>query len=231
MLLTLNNVEAANNYVFSSFGAGGQFPAITGKMFGVLRVPAGDGSTRNNAYSNFQSASGVHETGIDFAQIGNTFGVGFGQDAGSGYPFSGNFMMRTYTNAGWICDQSSDNSGLYGMNHYTSTRCTLPPTGQTYQLGPSMAKFYAPLQGAAIASASTIAPTNGVFHVTGTAAIDTITPPATCITGTACQITIIPDGIFTTTIAGNIALASTAVVNRTLTLTYDATTTKWYPSY
>jgi hypothetical protein len=45
------------------------------------------------------------------------------------------------------------------------------------------------------------------------------------------RITLIPTGAFTTTVAGNIALISTAVVNRALTMTYDATTVKWYPSY
>jgi hypothetical protein len=42
---------------------------------------------------------------------------------------------------------------------------------------------------------------------------------------------LIPTGVFTWTTAGNIALAGTAVVSKALTMTYDATTTKWYPSY
>jgi hypothetical protein len=45
------------------------------------------------------------------------------------------------------------------------------------------------------------------------------------------MITLIPTGAFTWTAAGNIAVLGTAVVNRALTLVYDATTTKWYPSY
>ena len=81
-----------------------------------------------------------------------------------------------------------------------------------------------------IASAATIAPTKQITFVSGTTAIDTITAP-TGIATTGGQITIIPTGIFTTTAAGNIALASTAVVSRALIMTYDATTTKWYPSY
>lgn len=82
----------------------------------------------------------------------------------------------------------------------------------------------------AVASATTIAaPTTGnTFHVTGTTAIATITSP---FGGRSGCINIIPDGIFTTTTAGNIALASTAVVNKVLTECYDPTTTKWYPSY
>ena len=81
-----------------------------------------------------------------------------------------------------------------------------------------------------IASAATIAPTTQIVFVSGTAAIDTITPPSPISLGGG-QITLIPTGLFTTTTAGNIALASTAVVSRALVMTYDATTTKWYPSY
>ena len=81
-----------------------------------------------------------------------------------------------------------------------------------------------------IASAATIAPTTQIVFVSGTAAIDTITPPSPISLGGG-QITLIPTGLFTTTAAGNIALASTAVVSRALIMTYDVTTTKWYPSY
>ena len=81
-----------------------------------------------------------------------------------------------------------------------------------------------------IASASTIAPTKQISFVSGTTAIVTITAP-TGIATTGGQITLIPTGIFTTTTAGNIALASTAVVSRALIMTYDSTTAKWYPSY
>jgi hypothetical protein len=81
-----------------------------------------------------------------------------------------------------------------------------------------------------IASAGTIAPTAKITFISGTAAIATITAPAP-ISSTGGQITLIPTGIFTTTTAGNIALATTAVVSKALIMTYDATTTKWYPSY
>jgi hypothetical protein len=81
-----------------------------------------------------------------------------------------------------------------------------------------------------IASATTIAPTTQIVFISGTAAIDTITPPSPISLGGG-QITLIPTGIFTTTTAGNIALASTAVVSKALIMTYDVTTTKWYPSY
>ncbi len=86
--------------------------------------------------------------------------------------------------------------------------------------------------GSAIASASTIAPTTPVVHITGTAAIATVTVPTQCGTsGYSCTVRLIPDGAFTTTTGGNISIASTAVVGRVLELTYDPATAKWYPSY
>ena len=81
-----------------------------------------------------------------------------------------------------------------------------------------------------IASAATIAPAKAITFISGTAAIVTITAPLPIATGGG-TITLIPTGIFTTTTAGNIALASTAVVSKALTMTYDVTTAKWYPSY
>ena len=80
-----------------------------------------------------------------------------------------------------------------------------------------------------IASAATIQPTTPVVFVSGTTNVVTITAPPEMVGGG--QITIIPTGIFATTTAGNIALATTAVVSKALIMTYDKTTNKWYPSY
>jgi len=81
-----------------------------------------------------------------------------------------------------------------------------------------------------IASATTIAPTKQITFISGTTAVVTITAAAPISAGGG-TITLIPTGIFTWTTAGNIALAGTAVVGKALTMTYDTTTTKWYPSY
>jgi len=81
-----------------------------------------------------------------------------------------------------------------------------------------------------IASATTIAPTTPIVFISGTTAVVTITAAAPISTGGG-TITLIPTGIFTWTTAGNIALAGTAVVSKALTMTYDTTTAKWYPSY
>jgi hypothetical protein len=80
--------------------------------------------------------------------------------------------------------------------------------------------------GTAVASATTITPTGAVFHVSGTTPVATINLPYAGFVG---EITIIPDGLFTTTTAGNIGLASVMVVGKANLMTYDGT--KWYPSY
>ena len=81
-----------------------------------------------------------------------------------------------------------------------------------------------------VASATTIAPTTAIAFVSGTTAIATITAPAPISTNGG-SITLIPTGAFTTTTAGNIALASTATVSKAMIMTYDPVTVKWYPSY
>tara|TARA_R110000868_G_scaffold49941_2_gene160274 strand:- start:586 stop:1416 length:831 start_codon:yes stop_codon:yes gene_type:complete len=81
-------------------------------------------------------------------------------------------------------------------------------------------------KGANIASAGTIAPIAGITHITGTAAIATITVPSGMTTGC---IILIPDGAYTFNTMGNIAVAATAVVSRTMMVCFDGTS--WYPSY
>ena len=86
--------------------------------------------------------------------------------------------------------------------------------------------------GANIASAATIAPTHSITHITGTTAISTITAPTAFVgTNRGGCLTLVPDGLWSTNTSGNIALATTAVVSKALTMCYDSGTTKWYPSY
>jgi hypothetical protein len=82
-----------------------------------------------------------------------------------------------------------------------------------------------------IASAATIQPVAPITFVSGTTAINTITPPQEMVGGG--QITLIPTGLWSTAIVtgGNIALATTGVLNKALILTYNAQTALWYPSY
>jgi hypothetical protein len=81
-----------------------------------------------------------------------------------------------------------------------------------------------------IVSAATIAPTAYITFISGTTSITTITAPAS-MTSSGGQIVLIPTGLWSTATSGNIALASTAVVNKALIMYYDSATAKWYPSY
>jgi hypothetical protein len=82
---------------------------------------------------------------------------------------------------------------------------------------------------AAVASAAgLVTPSGPLFHITGALAITGFNIPLGFAYG---SFTVIPDGAFTTTTANNIANASTGVVGKPLTFTYDANTAKFYPSY
>jgi hypothetical protein len=113
----------------------------------------------------------------------------------------------------------------------TSMVLTTPNIGAATGTSLTLSSFSATNAAApTIASAATIAPTKQITFISGTTAIVTITAAAPISSGGG-VIRLIPTGAFTWTTAGNIAVAGTAVVSRVLTLVYDATTTKWYPSY
>lgn len=87
---------------------------------------------------------------------------------------------------------------------------------------------------AAVASAAgQITPSGPLFHVTGAAAITGFLIPvgfnATAVGGGS--FCVVPDGAFTTTTANNIAIASTAVVNRLICWQWDAKNSKFVPTY
>lgn len=86
----------------------------------------------------------------------------------------------------------------------------------------------APGTGSVLASASAIVPASRSHHVSGTSTILTISA-AGLIDGEV--LTLIPDGAFATNTGGNIALGSTAVVNRAIQFIWDAGAAKWYPTY
>ncbi len=73
----------------------------------------------------------------------------------------------------------------------------------------------------------TITATNMVLS--GTNAMTGINVPVGWATGMS--FTIMPSGAFTWTTATNLAVAGTAVAGKALTFTWNATTSKWYPSY
>ena len=125
----------------------------------------------------------------------------------------------------------TDETGTGSAVFATSPTITTPTLTTPVLTSPTLTDVLATSAAApTIASAATIAPAKNITFISGVAAIDTITAPSPISTGGG-TITLIPTGIFTTTTAGNIALASTAVVSKALTMTYDVTTAKWYPSY
>jgi hypothetical protein len=104
------------------------------------------------------------------------------------------------------------------------------PTGPVVDGNQTVNGMFVESLGGSITSATTIAPTNPIFHVSGSAAIESITAP-TGFSGAAGCIQMIPStgSTWTTGTTGNIALASTAVVGKTLTECWDGTS--WYPTY
>ena len=125
----------------------------------------------------------------------------------------------------------TDETGTGSAVFATTPTLITPVLGAATGTSISLSSFSAVSAAApTIASATTIAPTTQIVFISGTTAVVTITAAAPISTGGG-TITLIPTGVFTWTTAGNIALAGTAVVSKALTMTYDATTTKWYPSY
>jgi hypothetical protein len=111
-----------------------------------------------------------------------------------------------------------------------ATNITLTSNGPTMNGVTTMGIVATAQTAGNIVSAATIAPTNPITFVSGNTTINTITPPSGIATYGG-QITLIPTGTWTTSTGGNIALATTTVTNKALIMTYDAGTTKWYPSY
>jgi hypothetical protein len=125
----------------------------------------------------------------------------------------------------------TDETGTGSAVFATTPTLVTPVLGAATGTSISLSSFSAVSAAApTIASATTIAPTTPIAFVSGTTAVVNITAAAPISTGGG-AITLIPTGIFTWTAAGNIALAGTAVVSKALTMTYDTTTARWYPSY
>lgn len=81
--------------------------------------------------------------------------------------------------------------------------------------------------GAKLDSANaTIAPTHKFHLITGTGAVDTITPPSTDFAGI---IYFVGDGTWTFTTNGNVAIACTGKTLIAVGMVYNPVTAKWYP--
>ena len=84
---------------------------------------------------------------------------------------------------------------------------------------------------APVASAATIVATGALFHVTGTTAINIITPPTGMVEG---QVTIVFDGACTWTSSnvtnGISASGAATTAGSAVTFYLDAATSRWYPA-
>jgi hypothetical protein len=161
-------------------------------------------------------------------------GVGFGFR-----PSDGNFILNTHLNTNFN-DTNQDYTGIQ-----TITPISIPMDGSGDVIFGGLihgdggllsnvqineGDFYKP-PFKTIESSRIISPTKIIHFISGTAVIQTITPPPPVDTNGG-TITFIPLDYFDTSDSGgNIALRSSAVKYKALIMTYDPIQATWYPSY
>jgi hypothetical protein len=139
---------------------------------------------------------------------------------GATTPATGNFTTLTENSVATVIQTDIGTAANeIPLNQYLGKMAYKEVEGLEAQLNPAPT----------IASAATIQPLTPITFISGTTTINTITAPAEFVGGG--QITLIPTGLWSTGTSGNIAIATTGVVSKALILSYDATTSKWYPSY
>jgi hypothetical protein len=149
-----------------------------------------------------------------------TASININGTVGATTPATGNFTTLTENSVATVIQTDIGTAANeIPLNQYLGKMAYKEVEGLEAQLNPAPT----------IASAATIQPLAPITFVSGITTINTITVPNEFVGGG--QITLIPTGLLTTGTSGNIALATTGVVNKALILTYDATTAKWYPSY
>jgi len=210
----------ANTTGFNNTSSGLQ--AMFSNQTGANNSAYGSTSLRLNVAGNSNSAFGRNA----LTSTTGSANLGLGTNAGSGITTgSNNVVLGGY--AGAVAPILATGSNYVVLSDGVGNiRTYYDASGNKVNYGVQATSAAAPT----IASATTIAPTKAITFISGVTPIVTITAPSPISLGGG-QITLIPTGIFTTTTAGNIALASTAVVSRALIMTYDVTTAKWYPSY
>lgn len=226
----LNNtvtIASATGVQTAAFGAQPvTYVYIDQELEGVISLVSGQTTQFNVLRGLSGTKESYHRSGT-MVLIG-TMTPQFGGQAGSGGfqqqdpPYGGGCTLANtgltpwvniVTNAQWLCS-SVTNTWVPSWNN--------PIAGE-----------YTRVTAAVASAAGLVTPSGPLFHITGALAITGFNIPvgfnATALGGgTFCAI---PDGTFTTTTANNIALASTAVVNKLLCWTWDATNSKFVPSY
>ena len=217
----VNTNTPSSNSITSEYG-----------VYSVLVLgPGALGGSTIGAFYNFTAAPPIYNgsatTTITNAvqYYADVINKGPSQTVTNAYSFYANQSTGSATNS-W-CFYAAGNAPNYLNSNLLIGTTTVPSTASNIVLAGLIATSAA---APTVASGTTIAVTKPITFISGTAAIATITAPNPISAGGG-QITLIPTGAFTTTTAGNIALASTAVVSKALIMTYDTTTAKWYPSY
>lgn len=238
--VTITGTQSGNGGSGLTNGNGGN--AASGPAWSWTSTRGGDGGTGNGTGNGGNAGNGS----------ALTIKTGAGGQGGAGTVpgnsgSSGNIVVQT-GNAGLVQGSNTGaSSGSITIDVGTptgtstagtiaigasSSAITVGGNGKSYTLSALFQGALPSKVGTAIASASTIAPTALTTHITGTTAINTITPPTVLAqTGGGGCFYLIPDAAFTTGTSGNIAIASTAVVGRLMIMCYDNATTKWYPNY
>jgi len=111
-----------------------------------------------------------------------------------------------------------DNAGLAEVFRLTAYGIKDAKPQGTLQAAPTL-----------VITANVITPAAPISFL-GAGLVKTITVPANFVAHGG-RVTLIPTAAFTTDTTGNIALASTAVINRAIDFVYDGGTGKWYPTY
>lgn len=172
-------------------------------------------------------------TGITAPGTGPLSNSGIGQPStasGQTVLFIDGEVMDVTSVSGTTIGVRRGTNGTAAKAHVSAAKVGILAVASYRQIAAARANFVNQGIGAALASATTIAPTNYITHVTGTTNVVNITvPSAFALMGG--ELVLIPDGLWSTTNAGNIAIATTGVVSKALTMRYDPIAAKWYPSY
>ena len=199
-------------------GGAGAAPATTTTGTGVVTA-LGVNTGSAGAPVLFNGALGTPSSGT-VTNLTGTASININGTVGATTPATGNFTTLTENSVATVI-QTDIGTGAneIPLNQYLGKLAYEDTVGLLATLNPAPT----------IASAATIQPLAPITFISGTTTINTITAPAEFVGGG--QITLIPTGLWSTGTSGNIAIATTGVVSKALILSYDATTTKWYPSY
>ncbi len=222
-----NTTTTGNEQVNGSLNAAGTLSAGTpgaNNYFGV-NVQSGCFGIYQSTNSLNYGVCGALPSPGGWASLGGYYkGLGIGgSTSGTGTPIFGVLASN----------QNSSGLGRTAITVYDNNNVVTYNNQLDDGNGNQLIKGYAVFGGAllsatapAVASAASIYLPRSPVHVSGTAAISSITPPAGTSATVGATIVLIPDGAWTTVTGGNIYAAGTATAGVPVTAVYDGS--KWY---